>query len=30
VIPGGVEHGCTCLAPGTLIDSFTPRRADFL
>jgi quercetin dioxygenase-like cupin family protein len=30
VIPGGAEHGCTCLAPGTLIDSFTPRRDDFL
>jgi quercetin dioxygenase-like cupin family protein len=30
VIPGGAEHGCRCLAPGTLIDSFTPRRDDFL
>ncbi len=30
VIPGGAEHGCTCLAPGELIDSFTPRRDDFL
>lgn len=30
VIPGGAEHGCLCLAPGELIDSFTPRRDDFL
>jgi quercetin dioxygenase-like cupin family protein len=30
VIPGGARHGCTCLAPGVLIDSFTPRRDDFL
>ncbi len=30
VIPGGAEHGCTCLAAGQLIDTFTPRRDDFL
>jgi quercetin dioxygenase-like cupin family protein len=30
VIPGGATHGCTCLEPGELIDSFTPRRDDFL
>ena len=30
VIPSGVEHGCECLEAGTLIDSFTPRRDDFL
>lgn len=30
VIPSGIEHGCTCLAAGRLIDCFTPRRADFL
>ena len=30
VIPGDTMHGCTCLEPGTLIDSFTPRRDDFL
>lgn len=30
VIPSGAEHGCLCLEPGTLIDSFTPRRDDFL
>jgi quercetin dioxygenase-like cupin family protein len=30
VIPSGAEHGCRCLVPGVLIDSFTPRRDDFL
>ncbi len=30
VIPTNVTHGCVCLEPGTLIDSFTPRRDDFL
>ncbi|MEE3361154.1 MAG: cupin domain-containing protein [Pseudomonadota bacterium] len=30
VIPSGAEHGCTCLEPGELIDTFTPRRDDFL
>ncbi|NBN64954.1 cupin domain-containing protein [Pannonibacter tanglangensis] len=30
VIPSGAEHGCICLEPGTLIDTFTPRRDDFL
>ena len=30
VIPGSAEHGCTCLASGVLIDSFTPRRDEFL
>ncbi|ARC35282.1 cupin domain-containing protein (plasmid) [Paracoccus yeei] len=30
VIPSGAEHGCECLEAGTLIDSFTPRRDDFL
>ncbi len=30
VIPGGAEHGCNCLAAGQLIDTFTPRRDDFL
>lgn len=29
-IPSGAEHGCVCLEPGELIDSFTPRRDDFL
>lgn len=30
VIPTSAEHGCVCLEPGTLIDTFTPRRDDFL
>lgn len=30
VIPSGAAHGCTCLEGGVLIDSFTPRRDDFL
>jgi quercetin dioxygenase-like cupin family protein len=30
VIASNVQHGCLCLEPGELIDSFTPRRADFL
>ena len=30
VIPGDTIHGCVCIEPGTLIDSFTPRRDDFL
>jgi len=30
VIPTNIVHGCVCLEPGTLIDSFTPRRDDFL
>ena len=30
VIPSGAVHGCRCLEPGRLIDSFTPRRDDFL
>ena len=30
VIPSGAEHGCVCLEAGELIDSFTPRRDDFL
>jgi quercetin dioxygenase-like cupin family protein len=30
VIPSNVTHGCVCLEPGVLIDSFTPRRDDFL
>lgn len=30
VIPSGARHGCTCLEPGELIDTFTPRRDDFL
>ena len=30
VIPSGAEHGCICLEAGRLIDTFTPRRDDFL
>lgn len=30
VVPSGAEHGCTCLAAGRLVDTFTPRRDDFL
>lgn len=30
VIPSNAVHGCRCLAAGTLIDCFTPRRDDFL
>ncbi|MEJ6391893.1 cupin domain-containing protein [Gymnodinialimonas sp. 2305UL16-5] len=30
VIPSGAIHGCVCLEAGTLIDTFTPRRDDFL
>lgn len=30
VIPGGTEHGCLCLEAGELIDTFAPRRDDFL
>lgn len=30
VIPSGAPHGCRCLEAGRMIDSFTPRRDDFL
>ncbi|WP_394688131.1 cupin domain-containing protein [Hoeflea sp.] len=30
VIPSNAVHGCRCLEPGTLIDTFAPRRDDFL
>ncbi len=30
VIPTNAEHGCVCIEPGVLIDTFTPRRDDFL
>ncbi|MDD3430062.1 MAG: cupin domain-containing protein [Oscillospiraceae bacterium] len=26
----GVEHGCTCLEDGILVDFFTPMRKDFV
>jgi quercetin dioxygenase-like cupin family protein len=25
---GGVLHGCRCIEPGILLDTFTPQRAD--
>ena len=25
-----IMHGCRCLKPGTLIDTFTPMREDFM
>lgn len=30
VIAPDLPHGCLCLEPGELIDSFAPRRDDFL
>ena len=30
VIPSRAVHGCRCLEDGRLIDTFTPRRDDFL
>ena len=30
VIPSNAVHGCRCLEPGTLIDTFASRRDDFL
>ena len=30
VIPSGIVHGCACLESGRLVDSFAPRRDDFL
>ncbi len=30
IIPSNAVHGCVCLESGRLIDSFTPRRDDFL
>lgn len=30
VIPTVLPHACTCLGGGVLIDSFSPRRDDFL
>ncbi|CAH0528015.1 hypothetical protein CTH30272_01672 [Allocatenococcus thiocycli] len=25
-----IEHGCVCLKPGVLLDTFTPMRKDFV
>ncbi len=30
IIPSGRSHGCLCHDAGTLIDTFSPRRDDFL
>ena len=30
LIPSDVVHSCLCLEAGSLIDSFAPRRDDFL
>ncbi|MDN5788840.1 cupin domain-containing protein [Pseudorhodobacter sp.] len=30
IVPSQAVHGCVCLEPGQLVDSFTPRRDDFL
>ncbi|MCR5742883.1 MAG: cupin domain-containing protein [Lachnospiraceae bacterium] len=26
----GIEHGCVCLEPGILLDTFTPMRKEFV
>jgi quercetin dioxygenase-like cupin family protein len=30
IVPPDADHGCECREAGRLIDSFTPRRDDFL
>lgn len=30
IVPSGLVHGVKALTPGRLIDTFTPRRDDFL
>lgn len=30
IIPSNAVHGCTAIEDGVLIDTFTPRRDDFL
>ena len=30
IVPANTQHGVRAVEPGTLIDSFTPARADFL
>jgi quercetin dioxygenase-like cupin family protein len=29
-VPGGTTHGTACRSAGSLLDTFTPRREDFL
>lgn len=30
IVPSGAEHGCVAKLAGKLVDTFTPRRDDFL
>ena len=30
IIPSNVQHSCVCLESGSLLDSFSPRRDDFM
>ncbi|KMK66414.1 cupin domain-containing protein [Puniceibacterium sp. IMCC21224] len=30
IISSNAKHGCLCIESGTLIDTFSPRRDDFL
>lgn len=30
IVPSNVRHGCKCIEAGVLLDSFTPRRNDFI
>lgn len=30
IVPSGAEHGCLAKEAGQLVDTFTPRRNDFL
>jgi quercetin dioxygenase-like cupin family protein len=30
LIPSNAEHSCVCLKEGHLVDSFSPRRDDFM
>ncbi len=30
VVPSNAVHGCRAIEPGVLVDTFTPRRDDFL
>lgn len=30
VVPSGATHGCRAIEPGVLVDTFAPRRDDFL
>jgi quercetin dioxygenase-like cupin family protein len=29
-VPGGVRHGTVCVSEGSLLDTFSPQREDFL